>query len=525
MKVFLVLFFLGSGLVVRNASSQEYTANVTGTCWSVKLGLAFSKNYQPMDQNSPGMGFVTGYSTYDGISGNVQGGLNLDGSLVDPLSISGELKRDSTTNSLYRADFGDFAEAAQQLIQWGYFEINFPNTIMNADSDGDGLPNFLETNSPFAYSGVILVRVEGGIYGAYDETNQVVTLNKTSNTNTGTFTNWIPSLPTESPFVGNYEILGASGSLTINPTNQTIRIQATTFDGLDFNICPPTAYSVQSNGIVRMTNLVFEVYKTQPPGFSLSTATELTMQKLGSNRAKGSLRFVDGDTDTAYVDYNDYHIEITNLDPQAFAPLITNLANTNHLVGQAFNFQPLASQSPSLWLSTNLPGGLNINSSSGLISGTPTNSGSRSVSVVASNAWGATTNTFTLTVVSLASNWFGSLAPTNIAPDGLAYLLKYGYGGRTNSHDGDLRPSMDSQSNQMTFTFFARTNDTNLTILPVSGTNLADPGSWSTSNLTVVSAGTTNRNGETLAIRRVTLPLTNNPEKRFVRLQVQLKNP
>lgn len=393
---------------------------------------------------------------------------------------------------------------------------------MNTDSDSDGLPDFLERNSAMSLSNNITVYDESP-NGSVDNSQSIVLL-RAVGSYLGNYTNHAPLFTDATPFTGTFELSGVTGTVTINPNAQTLRFQTTAFDGSETSDSGDAAYIVQSDGTVRMAHVPITNTKTNSVK-TTSTASLIVLQKLGGNQAKGSLRLVDGDLDTPYPDFQDYHIQLTSLDQRAFAPRITTLANTNHLVGQAFSFQPSATHAPSFWSATNLPGGLSINSSSGLISGTPTNSGSWTISVVASNTWGGTTNTFGLTVVSLASNWFGSLAPTNTAPDGMTYLLKYAYGGRTNSHDGDLRPSMGSQSNQMTFTFFARTNDTNLSILPVSGTNLADPASWSTSNLTVVSAGTTNRNGETLAIRRVTLPLTNNPEKRFVRLQVQLKNP
>jgi len=518
MKLFLSMWFLISGLIGHNAFSQTYTANVTGTCWSVRLGPAFSQNY-----NADLSGYVTEFSTYDGTNGTVQGGRRADGTIESVRFLSGELKPLAPGNSTYYADFGDWGEEEGGVVSYGYFRVNFPANVMNTDSDSDGLPDFLERNSAMSLSNNITVYDESP-NGLVDNSQSIVLL-RTAGNYLGNYTNHAPWFAGATPFTGTFEILGASGTVAINPNSQTISFQTTSFDNSETSTISSTPYVVQADGKVRMSNVTIVNTKTTTSQVTLSTATDILLEKLGINQAKGSLRFADGDTYTPYADFQDYHVQLTNLDQQAFAPRISSLANTNHLVGQAFSFQPSATHAPSFWSATNLPGGLSINSSSGLISGTPTNSGSWTISVVASNTWGGTTNTFGLTVVSLASNWFGSLAPTNLAPDGMTYLLKYAYGGRTNSHDGDLRPSMGSQSNQMTFTFFARTNDTNLSILPVSGTNLADPASWSTSNLTVVSAGTTNRNGETLAIRRVTLPLTNNPEKRFVRLQVQLKNP
>lgn len=509
--------FLILGLIGHNAFSQTFSAGVTGTCWSVRLGLAFSQNYQEGVS-----GYATGFSTYDGTNGTVLGGRRADGTIEPTLFLSGELKPLTPGNSTYYSDFGDWGEAEADVVSWGFLTLNFPSSLMNTDSDSDGLPDFLERNLAMSFSSNITVFDESPPPAT--DTTQSIVLSRPAGNYLGNYVNHVPWFTGFTPFMGTFELSGVTGAVSINPHAQTLRFQTTAFDGSDTSDSGDVAYTVQNDGTVRMTNVPITNTKTNGVK-TTSMASLIVLQKLGGEQAKGSLRLVDGDLDTPYPDFQDYHLQLTSLDPRAFAPRITAFANTNHLVGQAFSLQPTATHTPSGWASPGAPAWLSINSSSGLLSGTPSNPGSWPISVVASNAWGGTTNTFTLTVVSLASNWFGSLAPTNIAPDGMTYLLKYGYGGRTNSHDGDLRPSMVSQSNQMTFTFFARTNDTNLSIVPVSGTNLADLASWSSSNLTVVSAGTTNRNGETLAIRRVTVPLTNNPEKRFVRLQVQLKNP
>ncbi len=84
----------------------------------------------------------------------------------------------------------------------------------------------------------------------------------------------------------------------------------------------------------------------------------------------------------------------------AFAakPKITSPSTATGQVGVAFSYQITADQAITTWGATGLPAGLSVNTSTGLISGTPTTSGTYSVNLSATNANGIGTATLTLTI-------------------------------------------------------------------------------------------------------------------------------
>jgi hypothetical protein len=74
------------------------------------------------------------------------------------------------------------------------------------------------------------------------------------------------------------------------------------------------------------------------------------------------------------------------------------------------------------------------------------------------------------------TNAFGSLNPTNVGADGLAYLMKYALGG-TNTNDKVSLPTVALNGSALTLTAVVRTNDTNVQIVGQWITGLG--GTWS----------------------------------------------
>ena len=79
-------------------------------------------------------------------------------------------------------------------------------------------------------------------------------------------------------------------------------------------------------------------------------------------------------------------------------PVITSATTESGTVGTAFSYQITATDSPTSYGATGLPSGLTVNSTTGLISGTPTASRTSTVALSATNGTGTGKATLTVTI-------------------------------------------------------------------------------------------------------------------------------
>jgi hypothetical protein len=101
------------------------------------------------------------------------------------------------------------------------------------------------------------------------------------------------------------------------------------------------------------------------------------------------------------------------------APVITSANTATGTTGSAFNYQITATNSPTSYAATGLPSGLGINTTTGLITGTPSATGTTGVTLTATNGGGTSAN-FTLTITISAVPAITS-ASTATATSGVAF--------------------------------------------------------------------------------------------------------
>ncbi|MBS0631586.1 MAG: immunoglobulin domain-containing protein [Verrucomicrobia bacterium] len=90
------------------------------------------------------------------------------------------------------------------------------------------------------------------------------------------------------------------------------------------------------------------------------------------------------------------------VNPRIVAPAISGATTAATPLNSAYSYQIVASNNPTAYTALNLPAGLTLNTATGLISGTPTASGTFVITIGASNTGGAGSATLTLTVVAPA---------------------------------------------------------------------------------------------------------------------------
>ncbi len=98
---------------------------------------------------------------------------------------------------------------------------------------------------------------------------------------------------------------------------------------------------------------------------------------------------------------------------RAMAPIITSPSTANGSVGSSFSYQITAANNPTSYNAGGLPAGLTVSTSTGLIFGTPSVSGTSSITLNAINANGTGTASLTLSIYSLPL----IIVPANITTD------------------------------------------------------------------------------------------------------------
>ena len=146
-----------------------------------------------------------------------------------------------------------------------------------------------------------------------------------------------------------------------------------------------------------------------PPGLAFTAATGIVS---GTPSAIGVYPFSIGATDSVGATGSvNYSITVA---PNSGPPVITSSTTVGGIVGSAFNFSIVATNGATSYTATGLPNGLSLNTTSGIISGTPTAPGSTSVALSATNLAGPGIATLTIFVAAPTAPPSGGGSPTPV---------------------------------------------------------------------------------------------------------------
>jgi hyaluronate lyase len=216
-------------------------------------------------------------------------------------------------------------------------------------------------------------------------------------------------------------------------------------------------------------------------------------------------------------------------------PVITSTTAVSTVEGAAFSYQIVATNSPAAYSASGLPVGVTLNTSTGLITGTATATGTSDLTVSAINLGGTGTAVVTLAVVTPYAVWQSSyftaaqLADPTIsgdsadpAGDGIPNLLKYAL---------NLNPWMDGSSglpvgsivttgsgNYLTLTYTQVLSATDITYNVQVSSDLQNWNSGPGYTNTPVATGTSN--GVTQLYNVQAAQPVDSATNQFIRLQV-----
>ncbi|TAG09387.1 MAG: hypothetical protein EAZ42_07145, partial [Verrucomicrobia bacterium] len=180
-------------------------------------------------------------------------------------------------------------------------------------------------------------------------------------------------------------------SITTNPSSATVTAgnSATFSVAASGNPTPTFQWQRAANGSSTFNNL------SNGGSYSGVTSSSLTVSNTTTTMSGDRFRAV---ATNSVNSAPSTAATLTVNAPAITPPSITSALSTTATQNSSFSYTIVATNSPTSYNATSLPAGLSVNTSTGVISGTPTGSGTSNVSISATNGGGTDTETLLLTV-------------------------------------------------------------------------------------------------------------------------------
>ncbi|RYD60635.1 MAG: hypothetical protein EOP83_18950, partial [Verrucomicrobiaceae bacterium] len=264
-------------------------------------------------------------------------------------------------------------------------EVEFGIKYGDSEEEGDGpeiigsLTATAEPGAPFSYQ--ILATKDPRSYGATGLPAGLVL-----NTTTGEITGSVAT-------IGSYAVtISATDPSGTDTANLVIRI------GLPVISSDATASGKQGDAFsyqIVASNSPTEYSATGLPAWATFDATTGLIS--GTPTVGGTTTVTLGATNAAGTGSKPLVITVTSLPPS-----ITSTLTVSGTTGSAFSYQIVATNTPTSYAATGLPAGLSVNTTTGLISGTPTAAGTTNVTITVTNNGGTDSKTLAITVAQAA---------------------------------------------------------------------------------------------------------------------------